>query len=39
MYPSPHILFRLSTQEVEECGACDLYGGEEKCMQGFGEET
>jgi hypothetical protein len=26
MYPSHHILFRLSNQEEEECGACGIYG-------------
>ena len=39
MYASHRILFRLSNQEEEECGACGIYEVEEKCMQGFGEET
>jgi hypothetical protein len=32
------MLFTLSNQE-EEYGACCICGGEEKCMQVFGEET
>jgi hypothetical protein len=28
-----------SVKKNEMGGACRIYGGEERCMQGFGEET
>ena len=40
MICTPHqILFRWSIKENEMGGACGTYGGQERCVQGFGKET
>jgi len=37
MICTPHEI--LSDQIKEMGGACSMYGGEERCIQGFGGET
>jgi len=36
-YSSPNII-GVSNREDEMAGACGTYGGEERCIQGFGGE-
>jgi hypothetical protein len=38
LYSSPNIV-RVIKFENEMGGACSAYGGEERCVQGFGGET
>jgi hypothetical protein len=38
LYCSPYI-FRVIKGNNEMNGACSTYGGEERCVQGFGGET
>jgi hypothetical protein len=38
LYSSPNIV-RVIKIENEMGGACSTYGGEERCIQGFGGET
>jgi len=35
--PSPSIVRRIESRRMG-CGACSIYGGEERCIRGFGGE-
>jgi hypothetical protein len=37
LYSSPDIIWVIKKNEVG--GACSMYGGEQRCMQGFSGET
>jgi hypothetical protein len=39
LYPSPNIVWGDKIEKNELGGACSVYGGEERCIQGFGGET
>jgi hypothetical protein len=38
LYSSPNIIWVIKTEKNEMGRACNMYGGEERCIQGFGEE-
>jgi hypothetical protein len=39
LYCSPNIVRVIKIEKNEMGGACSTYGGEERCIQGFGGET
>ena len=39
LYSSPDIIRVMKTNTTEMGRACNTYGGEKRCIQGFGEET
>ena len=38
VYSSPNIVRVIKSRRMRWGGACSAYGGEERCIQGFGEE-
>ena len=39
LYSSPNIIRVIKSRRKETGGACSTYGGEERCIQGYGGET
>jgi hypothetical protein len=39
LYSSPNIIPMNKIKKTEICRACSMYGGEERCIQGFSGET
>jgi len=39
LYCSPSIFRVIKSRRIRWTGACSAYGGEERCIQGFGGET
>jgi len=39
LYCSPNIVQVIKQRRYEMGGACSTYGGEERCIQGFGGKT
>jgi len=39
LYSSPNIIWVIKSRRMRWVGACSTYGGQERCIQGFGGET
>ena len=39
LYFSPNIIWVIKSRRMRWVGACSTYGGQERCIQGFGGET